>query len=216
MKIPPRKLFTVQMYGTIVGVLINYVVIEWIIALKFGVLRGEEVDASGQWEARNSRVFYAAALIWGAFGPSRVFGEDSPYASMLWFFLIGALLPIPFYLLYKKFPNGIWHLINVPILATGATQIPQSPANFIVSGFLVGFIFQYYVYRSKRPWWNRFNYVLSAALDSGTQISAILIFVTVGQTKWGNFIFWPGNPDPSLYDVDYCNVTLALGGPHMS
>lgn len=44
-------------------------------------------------------------------------GPDSQYPGMNWAFLIGLVLPVPFWLLHKRFPNSKipWHLVNVPV-----------------------------------------------------------------------------------------------------
>lgn len=87
-----------------------------------------------------------------------MFGVDSIYHPLLWFFLIGLMLPVPFFVLHKMFPNSPikFHLINVPIIAMGASIVPQSPANFIISSFIISFIFQFYIYRYSRDWWNKY------------------------------------------------------------
>ncbi len=43
---------------------------------------------------------------------------------------------------------------------------------------IVGFIFQYVIRRRHFAWWAKYNYVLSAALDSGVALSVIFIFFT--------------------------------------
>ena len=48
-------------------------------------------------------------------------------------------------------------------------------------------------------WWAKFNYILSSALDSGTMIALVLIFLTL-QLPMGNtissLISWWGNTAP--------------------
>jgi len=211
MKIPPRTMFVVQLYGTVVGAMVNYGMMEWIFATKMAVFLGLQPDPSGQWDPRNSKIFYSASIIWGALGPSRTFGPDSPYHPLMWFFLVGLVLPLPFYLLHRRYPGGKWHLINIPIFAIGTYTVPQSPANFIITGLLVSFVFQFYLYRYRHEWWRTYNYVLSAALDAGTQLSAMFVFVVFGAILSGfQFPVWLGNAEPS---TEFCNVTLAQGGP---
>ncbi|RKP26649.1 OPT oligopeptide transporter protein-domain-containing protein [Syncephalis pseudoplumigaleata] len=204
MKIPPRKMFIVQLWGTIVGALVNYGVLDWLLTTKFDILSGKTPDPTGQWEARNTKIFYSASIIWGVMGPTRVFGGNSPYQALLWFFLIGALLPVPFYLLHKRYPNGKWHLVNIPIMTIGTIAVPQSPSNFLTCGFIVAFIFQYYLYRRQHDWWKRYNYVLSAALDAGTQICIMFVVVAFSNTP---FPTWIGN---SLPNTEMCDLSLLV------
>jgi OPT family small oligopeptide transporter len=207
MKVPPRKLFVVQLWGTIVGALVNYLAFHVIMDLKGDVLMGITPDPTGQWDPRNTRIFYAASIIWGALGPARTFGGDSPYKVLLWMFLVGIILPIPFYLLHIRYPGGKWHLVNIPIFAVGTFVVPQAPANFIFSGFIVSFIFQYVIHRYHHGWWKRYNYVLSAALDAGTQFSALFVLLVLSDTP---FPSWAGN-DPN--GVEKCNYTLIIPHP---
>lgn len=72
MKIPPRAMFIAQFYGTILGGIINYVVLQLILNAKRPVLQGLVPDSTGQWTGRGSSIFYASSIIWGAVGPARL------------------------------------------------------------------------------------------------------------------------------------------------
>jgi hypothetical protein len=69
-------------------------------------------------------------------------------------------------------------------------------------------------------WWTKYNYVLSAAMDSGVAVSAVLIFTflqypkngAIGahtvQTWWGNTVWqrtadWQGTPMITLKPGEY-------------
>ncbi|CAM6081898.1 unnamed protein product [Calypogeia fissa] len=90
-------------------------------------------------------------------------------------FLFGALAPIPFWALAKKYPKfEFLKFVHLPVLLSAVkTWPPATPVNFN-SWFLTGFIFQFVAFRYYRPWWQRYNYVLSAALDTGVAIAASL------------------------------------------
>jgi len=201
MKIPPKKLFIVQLYGTLIGALANYGVMKFIFDHRIDELRGLKPASTGQEDPRSSKVFYSASIIWGAFGSDRIFGSQSIYYPLYLFFLLGILLPIPFYLLHKRYPDGKWHLVNIPIMMVGAVTVPTSPANFIVTTFLVSFIFQFYLYRYQHSWWRKYNYVLSAALDSGTQVCGMLIYMLFTQSGI-TMPIWALNPVHS----DGCDI----------
>ncbi|RKP27323.1 OPT oligopeptide transporter protein-domain-containing protein [Syncephalis pseudoplumigaleata] len=204
MKIPPRKLFVVQVWGTVVGALVNYGLFEWMLWMKGDVLTGKVPDPTGQWATRNSQTYFAASLIWGAYGPHRMFGPESPYRIVLWGFLVGILLPIPFYFLHKRFPGGKWHLVNIPILATGMHVVPLAPPTFIMSSFIIAFVFQYFIYRRHHGWWKRNTYILSAALDAGTQVSTLFIVFGLSTVA---FPGWFGNNNNSG-NIERCNVDM--------
>jgi hypothetical protein len=49
----------------------------------------------------------------------------------MWFFLIGAIAPIPFYLLRKKWPNSWARLVHMPLFFSGTAMIPPAtPLNY--------------------------------------------------------------------------------------
>jgi hypothetical protein len=98
------------------------------------------------------------------------------YYPLIFFFLIGALAPIPFYFLARKYPRSLWRYVNMPVFFNGVAFIP--PANGInyASWFAVGFIFQWFMRRFHFRWWMRYNYILSAGLDSGISVAVIFIF----------------------------------------
>ncbi|KAE8716749.1 Oligopeptide transporter 4 [Hibiscus syriacus] len=80
-------------------------------------------------------------------------------------------------LLHKTFPKRTWiPLINLPVLlgATG-TMPPATPVNYN-AWILVGTVFNFFVFRYKKQWWKRYNYILSAALDAGVAFMAIVLY----------------------------------------
>jgi hypothetical protein len=49
----------------------------------------------------------------------------------MWYFLIGALAPIPCYLALKKWPNSWVKLVNMPLFFSGTGMIPPAtPLNY--------------------------------------------------------------------------------------
>ncbi|KAI8576592.1 hypothetical protein K450DRAFT_256344 [Umbelopsis ramanniana AG] len=204
MKIPPKCMFAAQFYGTILGGIVNYVVLKIILAAKRPVLQGIIPDPTGQWTGRSSSIFYASSIIWGAVGPARLFGPDSQFPGMNWAFLVGIVLPLPFWFLYKRFPKSKipWKMVNVPVILGGAGFAPQVPTNILITSFICGFVSQFYLYRRHHSWWAKYNYVLSAALDSGTFICSLFIFICInGINSSVHFPTWAGNPEGN---VEYC------------
>ena len=108
-------------------------------------------------------------------------------------FPIGFLLPIPFYFLARRFPLSFWRYINIPIFFAGLGAMPPASGINYISWAATGFIFNYLIRRFHFRWWMRYNYILSAALDSGVGISMIVVFFALqfpsGRVKfdwWGN------------------------------
>ena len=111
----------------------------------------------------------------------------------MYWFLIGALLPIPFYILARRYPTSFWRYVNIPVCFAGLGQLP--PATGInYSAFLtVGAIFQWWVRRYHFRWWLRFNYILSAGLDIGVSVGIVLVFFCLQYPKGGVTLNWWGN-----------------------
>ncbi|CAG8458433.1 5720_t:CDS:2, partial [Dentiscutata heterogama] len=147
MKVPPRSMFKSQIWGTFVGIIINYWALNIIINKKRMYLDGTKSDPSGQWTGFKSEIFNTASIVWGLIGPERTFGPGSIYYILLWGFLIGGFLPIPFYLLHRKFPKAKFNLVNIPVIFHGLTFFPSTLPNFIITGFIVSFLSQFYAFR---------------------------------------------------------------------
>ena len=67
----------------------------------------------------------------------------------------------------------------MPVMFIGVGYIPPATGINYSSWFAVGFLFQYFIRRRNFGWWSKFNYVTSAALDSGTVLALIFIFFTL-------------------------------------
>lgn len=55
MHIPPRAVFMSQIYGSLIGIPINYGIIRWVLTTKFDYLSGNIVDPTKQWTAQSLR-----------------------------------------------------------------------------------------------------------------------------------------------------------------
>lgn len=59
---------------------------------------------------------------------------------------------------------------------SGLDDIPPACAVNYVPWTILGFIFQYIIRRRHFTFWAKYNYVLSAALDTGTAIGVLFVF----------------------------------------
>ncbi|KAF8901367.1 OPT oligopeptide transporter [Gymnopilus junonius] len=116
---------------------------------------------------------------------TEVFGT----ASIIW----GVIGPA------RQFSKG--QIYYIPVILAGTNALPPANAVNYVTWGMVGFVFQYIIRKRHFAWWTKYNYVLSAALDSGVAIGVILIFFclqypnngAIGkdniQTWWGNAVY---------------------------
>jgi OPT family oligopeptide transporter len=115
----------------------------------------------------HNQVFFTASAIWGLIGPRREFGAGSLYHPQLYAMIVGAFLPIPFWLWQRRYPHSWLKLISTPVLLNGITYIPPATGINYSAWFAVGFVFQYLIRKRNFAWWSKYNYATSAALDSG-------------------------------------------------
>jgi hypothetical protein len=52
-------------------------------------------------------------------GPQRIFAPGMIYSATLWFFLLGAILPVPVYLWVRKHPKHWFQYVHVPLIMGG-------------------------------------------------------------------------------------------------
>ncbi|GJZ66319.1 oligopeptide transporter 4-like protein [Tanacetum coccineum] len=180
MKIPPRSMFLVQFLGTIIAGTVNLCV-AWYLLSNIDNICHPGATSDSPWTCPIDHVFFDASVIWGLVGPKRIFGPLGNYGALNWFFLGGIMGPVAVWLCHKAFPNVSWiPLINLPVLLGATASMPPAAAVNYNSWILVGTIFNFFVFRYRKMWWRRYNYILSAALDAGVAFMAVLLYVSTG------------------------------------
>ncbi|CAF5136713.1 unnamed protein product, partial [Rotaria sp. Silwood1] len=136
----------------------------------------------------------------------KIFSISSLYFPLLFGLLVGLVLPIISWLLWKKFPNIKWlALIHFPIILVATNSIPPAPASEYTTWFLVGFIFNFILYRYAHAWWEKYAYVFSAAMSCGVAICGFIIFFML-QNNNIEFPEWWGTGGPTR---DGCPLEIA-------
>lgn len=125
-----------------------------------------------------------------------MFGPDSNYYIVLWAFVIGFFLPIPFWLLDRFFPKVGFKYVNIPMILVGLATLPGSTSSWITCSFMIMLASQYYFKRRYRDLFVKYNYLISTALDSGTSLMVFLLAMALYGGVSGvsyNFPTWWGN-----------------------
>ena len=193
----------IQFIGTILAGTINLSVAWWLLNSVDNICQKNLLPPNSPWTCPNGRVFFDASVIWGLVGPRRIFGSVGNYSALNWFFLGGLLGPIAVWLLHKAFPTQSWiPLINLPVLLGATANMPPATTLNYTSWILVGTIFNFFVFRYRKKWWQRYNYVLSAALDAGVAFMAVLLYFSLGMEN-RNLHWWGSNPN---IDPEHCEL----------
>jgi hypothetical protein len=135
-------------------------------------------------------VFFTASVIWGLIGPQRIFGPSGIYNKLHFFWLIGAALPLIHWLILKKWPKSVFRYLNVPVILNGNANIPPATPTTYMSWFIVGAIFNKFIRGRWTGWWMRYNYITSAALDSGLILCTIVLVLCFSLTKTSAPDWW--------------------------
>jgi len=214
-KVPPRSTFLVQSVGTLLASFIQVGVKEWMFAHVKDICQPNQPS---DLTCPHNAVYFTASAVWGLIGPTRQFGPHSLYQPELYAIIVGAILPLPFWLWQRRYPNSWVKFVSTPVILNGVSYIPPAAGINYSAWFATGFVFQYLVRKRNFAWWSKFNYVTSAALDSGTVLSAIVVFATLAFPHGGLYLNWWGN---TVFEntADYNRVpfkTIPPGGIPLS
>lgn len=189
-KVPPRVMFMAQVVASTLAVFVCVGVQEWQFAHIEDFCMPTQKDG---FVCNDISTFATAAIIWGGIGPKRLFSPGGMYNWVLYFFLIGAILPIPFYILARRYPTRFYRYVNIPVCFAGLAQLPPATGINYSSWAMVGCLFQWFIRRYHFRWWLRFNYILSAGLDIGVSLGMVLVFFILQYPKGGFTLNWWGN-----------------------
>lgn len=195
MKIPPRSMFVVQVLGTFIAAFVHLGTALWQMETVPDICDIQNLSPDSPWTCPRDRVFFNASVIWGLVGPRRIFGDLGIYSAINWFFLAGAIAPVLVWIAHKTFPNQHWiPLINMPILISSTVSMPPATTVNFTSWIFVGFLSGFVVYRYRRQWWQRHNYLLSSSLNAGIAFMGLLLYFCL-ELKGVHLKWWGTNLD---------------------
>ncbi|KAL2709256.1 Oligopeptide transporter 2 [Kluyveromyces marxianus] len=209
-KIPQRAVFKGQLVGVLIQCFVALGVINWqIVNVKNICTSKAEIKFTCPKEVN----FYSSSVFWGVIGPKRVF--NGLYPILKYTFLIGFLLNILCCAIKYFFPKQTRNF-HPTILMGGLQQFAPYNLSYVTGGLYISFAFMFYIKRYYTKWWEKYNYVLSAAFSSAIASSAIVIFFAVNYKPkhinwWGNNIIDTG-VDGGEGRQTLKNVTSLQGG----
>ncbi|KAG6523368.1 oligopeptide transporter 5-like [Zingiber officinale] len=192
MKIPPKILFHLMILGTTISCFTDFGIAWWMLRSIDNICQPDLLPEGSPWTCPTEKAMYISGITWGLVGPSKMFYPDGMYSVVFIFALIGLVAPIPIWLLSHKYPEKKWiGLINFPIIFSAAHILPYGGIVGYWSWFIVGLLFNYFIYHKHREWWTRYNYLLSAGLTAGSAFFVLLLSVSLqfqniyGVNWWG-------------------------------
>ncbi|KAK8051943.1 hypothetical protein PG993_003328 [Apiospora rasikravindrae] len=225
-KLSPRCTLVMQLVGTMAGGLINYAVMMSITEAQRDVLLS--IEGTHIWSGAHLQSFNTQAVTWVSKslrglnallsssadnliltqgGLSKyMYSWGSTYQWVPLGLVLGFAAPLPLYLAHRYMPKYGLDKVNLPIIAWHIGYLVSGINSSILSYFLIAFWSQFYLRRYKPEWFLKYNYVLCAGLEGGTQVIIfILTFAVLGgsgqavpfPTYWGNR---KGNVDFCMMD----------------
>ncbi|CAN6674818.1 oligopeptide transporter 2 [Trichomonascus vanleenenianus] len=216
--IAPRAIFRGQLSSIVITIFVAVATEDWIIRNVPGLCTPDQPSRFTC--AGDALPTYANSLMWGLLGSKRVFG--ALYPSLKWAFLIGFCVALLFlfgqrygpwvgnrikahamdtlaprvysavdYLIFK--PISIFQVTNPVLILQGVQHWAPSNMAYKTPGFYLSVVFMYFIRRRYTAWWEKYNYVLSAALTAGVAFCAVIKYFAVEYNPkplnwWGNTV----------------------------
>ncbi|CEP22695.1 OPT6 [Cyberlindnera jadinii] len=209
-RIPPRAIFRAQIIGTFIQCFVSLGVVNWSMS---NIEDFCQPHQSSKFTCPSERTFYSAAVFWGTIGPKIVF--SGLYPTMQYAFLMGFGIALVFIVMRRFGGKSTWYKYFgklEPTVIIGGILSTYAPYNltYLTGALYFGFLFMYYIRRRYVAWFEKYDYVISAALSAGVAFSAIIIFFAVQYHAkdinwWGNTVMYDGVDggagQVALYDI---------------
>ncbi|CAI7582511.1 unnamed protein product [Penicillium discolor] len=199
-KLSPKATFVTQIIGCVMGALLNYVMMISIVENQATIL--ESAEGTNIWSGSQIQQFNTLAIAWSI--APKMFSIGARYEWVTAAFLVGFLAPLPFYIMHRFFPHQrIWSYLNAGIILWYLGELFVGLNASLTSYYILGAFGQFYLRRYRPQWFVKWNYLLSAALDGGTQVMVFLATFAVfgGSGNSVAFPTWAGNRADNF---DYC------------
>jgi hypothetical protein len=200
----PKSTFTAQMIGAVIGAIFNYIMMKSIVTNQRTILLS--IEGSNIWSGQNVQQYNTLAVAWSIAGD--MFSIGARYQWVTIAYLVGFILPVPFWVIYKYTKIRFFEYINLAIILWYMGWLFVGVNASITSYFAIGFFAQYYLRRYKPNIFVKYNYLVSAALDGGTWVLVFILSFAVfgGSGKEHNFPLWAGNNGGFAHNknVDFC------------
>jgi hypothetical protein len=162
------------------------------------------IEGTNIWSGQTVQTFNSQAIAWGGLAKD-LFSVGGRYEWITLAFLVGFAIPLPFWVIHRYYPKLRLDYWNTAIITYYIGFLCVGINSSILSFFLIGFFSQFYLRKYRPNWFIKYNYVLSSAMDGGTQVIVFILTFAV---------FGGGGKEVSL-SVSSCHYIfrLLMNGP---
>ncbi|KAJ5805927.1 OPT peptide transporter Mtd1 [Penicillium pulvis] len=199
-KVPHRVMFGTQIYGTLLGAGLNYAVMSTIVSSQREILLDPEGNSI--WSGSTLQSMNSQAITWAM--AKRIYSLSGDYWIVPMGIVIGLVLPVIHWSLNRVWPRLRNWPINTPMIALYTGYNYYGNTSWVWSSIAVGVFSQFYLRRRLPQIYNKYNYLIGAAMDGGSQIVIfVLSFAVLGASGASHpFPTWWGNPSDN---ADHCS-----------
>ncbi|KAG1828958.1 OPT oligopeptide transporter protein-domain-containing protein [Suillus variegatus] len=175
-KLPPRAAFTAQILGTLLGAILNFFIMNSIIDNQREILLS--VQGTNIWSGQQPQQYNSQAIAWGGLS-HELFSAGQRYQWVPWAYLVGLFIPVPFWVIHRYWPKLRADYLYTPVIAYFIGWLCVGINSSILSYFAIAFFSQWWL-RTRHPrWFAKYNYIIGAALDGGTQVMVFILSFAV-------------------------------------
>ncbi|KZV86717.1 OPT superfamily oligopeptide transporter [Exidia glandulosa HHB12029] len=198
-KLPPRAAFAAQMSGTLLGAILNFVIMNSIIDNQRDILLS--VEGTNIWSGQQPQQYNSQAVAWGGLS-KELFSAGSRYEWVALSYIVGLAVPIPFWVAHRYWPKLRLDYLYTPVICYYIAWLSVGINSSITSYFAIAFISQYWMRKKHPKWFARYNYIIAAALDGGTQVMVFILSFAVQGAAGDSHLFpsWWGAFNEGNYD----------------
>ncbi|KAI9461265.1 OPT oligopeptide transporter [Lactarius psammicola] len=198
-KLAPRAAFTAQITGTLFGSALNYIMMNSIIDNQREILLS--VEGTNIWSGQQQQQYNSQSIAWGGLA-HELFAHGKRYQWVAWGYVVGLFVPIPFWLIHQFFPKLRADYLYTPIIAFYMSWLCVGISSSYTLYYATALFSQWYL-RTRYPrWFAKYNYILGAALDGGTQVMVFILSFAVQGAAGTSHLFprWWGANQGGNYD----------------
>ncbi|EGG05650.1 putative oligopeptide transporter [Melampsora larici-populina 98AG31] len=148
----------------------------------------------------------AQSTTWGLFS-RRLYAPGQIYAILPYCFLIGFVVPVPLFLLHKWKPKAGFDRLNVPLFTSSLYNCIKGATSGRMTAMVIGLYTQWFLKRHHSNWYQKYNYIISAALDGGTELAVLLMSALVQGGAGFRALTMPTYFLNPTGPRDYCSVS---------